>query len=106
MTQSDQVTLRRLFGNPFGTKEKCPTGIGLRIPRTSTRKARRPTPISKRTRKETIEITSDANRLARDLAKLRKESREYTGSEKLRLISENNRLSKAMAKEFMQEYQQ
>ena len=60
--------------------------------------------------KETIEITSDANRLARDLAKLRKETREiqesrdYTGSEKLRLISENNRLSKAMAKEFSQQH--
>ena len=59
-----------------------------------------------------IDVTGDSNHLARDLAKLRKEnreiqeSREYTGSEKLRLISENNRLSKALAKEFMQEHPQ
>jgi hypothetical protein len=61
---------------------------------------------------EMIDVTGDANHLARDLAKLHKEnreiqeSREYTGSEKLRLISENNRLSKALAKDFMQEHPQ
>ena len=62
--------------------------------------------------RDAIDLTSDANRMAHDLAKLRKEnreiqeSREYTGSEKLRLISENNRLSKALAKDFMHEHPQ
>lgn len=62
--------------------------------------------------RDAIDVTGDTNRLARDLAKLRKENREiqesrdYTGSEKLRLISENNRLSKAIAKEFMVEHPQ